>query len=117
MESAMAKSPETIEKKTNLGANNRPSIRETKIIERLEEFFGRPIRDLNDPLDQYFDGGAEAVRALFGPINRFDGFHDEMVRLTPGDLQGATTIGMIEYAIVRWYLNNNWNIIRRPLGG
>lgn len=104
-------------KRSLFSLNSRRSIREEVIINRLEEFFNRRIRDLSESLDpNFFRGSPEAVRSLFGPLNRFDGFHDDQLGLDPGDLQGATTIGQVEHAIVGWYFRNGWNVIHRSMG-
>ncbi len=116
----MGKSPATAAKrpqKSDLSINQRHTRRESEIITRLENYFGKRIKDLNDPISLYIEGEAEAPRSLADALNRYDGFHDDGLGLTPGDMQGATTIGMVEYAIVIWYMRNNWNVIHRAIGG
>ena len=96
-----------------MAVNDRRSIREQKIIDRLEEFFGRRIRDLNAPLGDFYRGDANAVLALAPALNRYDGFHDDKLGLAPADFQGISTIGAIVTAIVIWYLRHGWNVIHR----
>jgi len=103
--------------KTNVGFNGTKTIRETTVITRLEDFFGKQISDLNEPISDFVGGNAGAVRALADALNRYDGFHDDGLELAPGDLQGVTTIGMIVVAILMWYGQNGWNVIHRPMGG
>ena len=103
--------------KTNVGINAQRTIHETTILTRLEAYFGKPIKDLNDPIGNYVGGAGGADQALAGALNRYDGFHDDGLGLIPGDMQGLTTIGMVEVAIVMWYAQNNWNVIHRPMGG
>lgn len=100
-------------KKTLLAINDRRSIRESKIIDRLEEFFSREITSLNAPLSNYFEGDAKAVRGLALRINRYDGFHDDGLGLVPASFQGISTIGAVVNAIVIWYIAHNWNVIHR----
>jgi len=99
--------------KTLLAVNNKRSIREKKIIDRLEEFFGRDITSANAPIADYFKGNDGAIRALAPRINRFDGFDDDGLGLAPGDFQGVERIGEIIIAIVIWYRRNGWNVIFR----
>ena len=99
--------------KTLLAVNEKRSIREQTIIDRLEEFFGRRITSLNAPLGDYFRGDAEAVRELALRLDRFDGFHDDKLGLEPGDFQGASTIGAIVTPIVVWYIRAGWNVVHR----
>lgn len=101
------------EGKSLLALNDRPSIRERKIIDRLELFFGREIPTLNAPLSDYFRGDAAAVRSLALRINRYDGFHDDKLGLDPADFQAISTIGAIVNAIVIWYIRAGWNVIHR----
>jgi hypothetical protein len=100
-------------KKTLMALNQRRSIREKTIIDRLEEFFGRDIPTLNAPLSEYFQGDAAAVRSLALRVNRYDGFHDDRLGLDPADFHGITTIGAIVNAIVVWYIRAGWNVIHR----
>jgi hypothetical protein len=100
-------------KKSLMAVNQRRSIREKTIIDRLEEFFGREIITLNAPLSDYFRGDAAAVRGLALRINRYDGFHDDKLGLDPADFHGISTIGAIVNAIVIWYLRHDWNVIHR----
>ena len=99
--------------KTLLALNEKRSIREKKIIDRLEEFFGREITSANAPISDYFKGTDGAIRALAPRINRFDGFADDGLGLAPGDFQGIERIGEIIIAIVIWYRRNDWNVVFR----
>jgi hypothetical protein len=99
--------------KTLLALNDRRSIRERRIIDRLEEFFGREITSHNAPISDYFRGDAGALRALAPRINRYDGFADDGLGLAPGDFQGIETIGEVVIAIVLWYRRNGWNVVFR----
>ena len=60
----MAKAATTTSKKSMMAVNDKRSIRESAIIDRLEEFFGRRITDLNAPLGDFYRGDANAVLAL-----------------------------------------------------
>lgn len=99
--------------KSLLAVNDRPSIRERKIIDRLEEFFGREITSTNAPISDYFKGDDGAIRSLATRINRYDGFADDGLGLAPGDLQGVERIGEIIIAIVIWYRRHGWNVVFR----
>ncbi len=96
-----------------LAMNDKPAIREKKIIDRLEEFFGREITSHNAPIENYVRGGPGVLRAIAIRINRYDGFHDDGLGLVPADLHGITTIGEVVIAIVIWYRRHGWNVVFR----